>query len=120
MAVKMLSEDNNGLGRIMRRNNLVNILLRFHFLLLLTQSYKKQNVMQHKIVSIFIFTWLLSIISASAVTISVTDFNSAQCRGSAALYPSDISRVATPDTLVPVFINHVGRHGARFPHRPRG
>lgn len=30
-------------------------------------------------------------------------------------YPADINPAAYPDSLVPVFINHVGRHGARYP-----
>lgn len=36
-------------------------------------------------------------------------------RGSAVPYPAPGSIVATPDSLVPVMISHVGRHGARFP-----
>lgn len=76
--------------------------------------------MQRKILTIIIFGWLAALTAASAASIDITDFNAAQCRGSAALYPTAISRVATPDSLVPVFINHVGRHGARFPASPKG
>ena len=30
-------------------------------------------------------------------------------------YPAPASQAQYPDSLVPVFINHVGRHGARYP-----
>lgn len=45
-----------------------------------------------------------------------TDYTFAQCEGSLTPYPSEsINPAVYPDSLVPVFINHVGRHGARFP-----
>ena len=44
-----------------------------------------------------------------------TNYTAQQCEGSLMPYPDDISRVATPDSLEVVMINHVGRHGARYP-----
>lgn len=44
-----------------------------------------------------------------------TNYTFSQCEGSATPYPTDIESVAYPDSLTPVFINHVGRHGARYP-----
>lgn len=42
-------------------------------------------------------------------------FDYDQCQGSLMPYPSEIPSIAIPDSLVPVMINHVGRHGARYP-----
>ncbi len=45
-----------------------------------------------------------------------TDYTFAQCEGSLTPYPSErVNPAVYPDSLVPVFVNHVGRHGARFP-----
>lgn len=44
-----------------------------------------------------------------------TDYTMDQCEGSLTPYPTDIAPAEYPDSLVPVFINHVGRHGARYP-----
>lgn len=45
-----------------------------------------------------------------------TDYTFAQCEGSLMPYPSDnINPAVYPDSLEVVFINHVGRHGARYP-----
>lgn len=44
-----------------------------------------------------------------------TAYSMQQCEGSLTPYPSDIAPAEYPDSLVPVFINHVGRHGARYP-----
>ncbi len=43
-----------------------------------------------------------------------TDYSFSECEGTYMPYPS-VKPVACPDSLVPVMINHVGRHGARFP-----
>lgn len=45
-------------------------------------------------------------------------FNLDQCRGSRMPYPAPDSVVAVPDSLQPVMIYHVGRHGARFATSP--
>ncbi|MCH5222137.1 MAG: hypothetical protein J1F05_07450 [Muribaculaceae bacterium] len=44
-----------------------------------------------------------------------TKYDMRQCEGSLTPYPQIESSVSYPDTLVPVFINHVGRHGSRYP-----
>ncbi len=44
-----------------------------------------------------------------------TSFNSTQCEGSATPYPIPSEIIAYPDSLKPIMINHVSRHGARFP-----
>lgn len=56
----------------------------------------------------------ISIISRAADP-TATDYTMTQCEGSLTPYPSEINPAVYPDTLHPVFINHVGRHGARFP-----
>lgn len=48
-----------------------------------------------------------------------TSFTSSQCEGTHIPYPDDVQIVATPDSLTPVLINYVGRHGARFPSSPK-
>ena len=45
----------------------------------------------------------------------LTSYSASQCEGSLTPYPTDINPAVYPDSLTPVFINHVGRHGARYP-----
>lgn len=47
-----------------------------------------------------------------------TDFTVAQCEGSLTPYPEEVAPIVLPDSLKPVFVNHVGRHGARYPAGP--
>lgn len=54
-------------------------------------------------------------VSAMAADPTETDYTFAECQGSLMRYPEISSRVEYPDSLEPVLINHVGRHGARFP-----
>lgn len=44
-----------------------------------------------------------------------TNYTAEQCQGSLTPYPRQINPAAYPDTLVPVLVNHVGRHGSRYP-----
>lgn len=44
-----------------------------------------------------------------------TDYSFTQCEGSLTPYPAPTEQIEYPDSLTPVFINHVGRHGARYP-----
>ncbi len=46
---------------------------------------------------------------------AITDYDFNQCQGSLMPYPAPDSLVAYPDSLTPVMINHVGRHGSRYP-----
>ena len=52
---------------------------------------------------------------AFAVDPTATKYSFEDCQSSAIPYPSrTVKELAYPDSLTPVFINHVGRHGARF------
>lgn len=44
-----------------------------------------------------------------------TAYSMLDCEGSLRPYPADVRPAEYPDTLVPVMVNHVGRHGARYP-----
>lgn len=44
-----------------------------------------------------------------------TDYSFTQCEGSLTPYHAPTEQIEYPDSLTPVFINHVGRHGARYP-----
>ena len=54
-------------------------------------------------------------LAASAANPEVPRYTFAQCEGSLMPYPEPAHPIEYPDSLVPVFINHVGRHGARYP-----
>ncbi len=58
---------------------------------------------------------LLLAAAASAADTDNTLYSLEQCEGLLTPYPSSVSLIAHPDSLVPVFINHVGRHGSRYP-----
>lgn len=65
--------------------------------------------------------FLLVSISAVLPTVSAivpTDYPWIDCQGSARPYPVPAVPAEYPDSLTPVMINHVGRHGARFPATP--
>ncbi|MCC8117198.1 MAG: histidine phosphatase family protein [Bacteroidales bacterium] len=44
-----------------------------------------------------------------------TNYTFDQCQGSLMPYPAPSNIIAVPDSLTPLMINHVGRHGARYP-----
>lgn len=48
-----------------------------------------------------------------------TTYGIEECLGSAMPYPAPSEAAAYPDSLTPVFVNHVGRHGARFLSSPK-
>ena len=55
-------------------------------------------------------------VAAAGVNPMGTKYNMTECEGSLTPYPEIAPDAgAYPDSLVPVFINHVGRHGARYP-----
>lgn len=66
-----------------------------------------------------IATLLLSIFIARGADPTDTSYSFQQCEGSAIPYPVPAESVTLPDSLTAVFINHVGRHGARFPSSPK-
>lgn len=63
---------------------------------------------------------LLSIICFACVCLQAANphatlYSPTQCEGSLTPYPLNIQSVACPDSLVPKYISHVGRHGSRYP-----
>lgn len=50
-----------------------------------------------------------------AIDPTETNYNNDQCQGSLMPYPGAKQAYDYPDSLTPVFINHVNRHGSRFP-----
>lgn len=64
---------------------------------------------------IFSITLFIAIISAFAKDPTLTDYTFDDCRGSSKPYPIPIKMSEYPDSLHPVSLNHVGRHGSRFP-----
>lgn len=58
---------------------------------------------------------LSAMLPAYAADPTATRYDAMQCQGSLRPYPTDIPDVEYPDSLTPVFINHVGRHGSRYP-----
>lgn len=66
-----------------------------------------------------IATLVLSIFIARGADPTDTSYSFQQCEGSAMPYPVPTESVTLPDSLTAVFINHVGRHGARFPSSPK-
>jgi hypothetical protein len=57
----------------------------------------------------------MGIVSVGAANPMSTAFDARQCDGSLMPYPREVTKCEYPDSLVPVFINHVGRHGSRYP-----
>lgn len=53
-------------------------------------------------------------VTAMGADPTATEYSAVQCQGSALPYPAPASPRVIPDSLTPVFLNHVGRHGARF------
>lgn len=58
---------------------------------------------------------LVVAIALQAADPTATTYNNDECQGSLRPYPIPEQAYDYPDTLTPVFINHVGRHGSRFP-----
>lgn len=61
------------------------------------------------------FLILFGIAAAAGADPTATGYSFAKCAGSAMPYPVPTENLrAYPDSLTPVFINHIGRHGARY------
>ncbi|MDE6265819.1 MAG: hypothetical protein K2M07_00515 [Muribaculaceae bacterium] len=68
-------------------------------------------------------TRFLTILTLAFVSVSLmwgadptaTRYSDVQCEGSLTPYPIPETLIEYPDTLTPVYMNHVGRHGARYP-----
>ena len=67
--------------------------------------------------SVFIISFIQAIV-VMAVQPQVTNYSYDDCAGSAKPYATRFKRPAVPDSLKVVMINHVGRHGARYPSSP--
>lgn len=85
----------------------------------ISQSDAKGISMKHILLKLativgFISTVFMMGASAYAADPTVTKFNATQCQGSAMPYPTPTEKFVLPDSLTPVFINHVGRHGSRY------
>lgn len=83
-----------------------------------------------KSMSIRLLPLIICVVTAASLSIplssayaaqdpTATDFNYRQCEGSFMSYPAPAEITATPDSLRPVMVNHVGRHGARYYSSPR-
>ncbi len=57
----------------------------------------------------------LAVASGFGVDKGITHYSASDCQGSYLPYPAPENSVALPDSLTPVFISYIGRHGARFP-----
>ncbi len=67
----------------------------------------------HKV--IFILCTVAFGLAATAADPTATHYSYTECQGSAMPYPvPDQAPRAIPDSLTPVFVNHMSRHGARF------
>ena len=74
------------------------------------------NRMFMKILRNIFFAGFVAVgVSLPAAGPMTTGYTFAECEGSAMPYPYSGPPAEYPDSLEPVFINHVGRHGARFP-----
>lgn len=72
--------------------------------------------MRRILISLFAAAAGMSAVCAADPT--ATSYPVADCLGSAKPYPVPDRLLEHPDSLVPVFVNHVGRHGARFLSSP--
>ncbi len=68
----------------------------------------------HRILFLIITT-LVAVTTALATDPTATRYPAEDCQGSLKPYPIPSHAYDYPDSLTPVFINHVGRHGSRFP-----
>lgn len=57
----------------------------------------------------------LALVLLSAQLMVAYEPTADECRGSLSPYSSGHSIVAAPDTLRPIYLSHVGRHGSRYP-----
>lgn len=63
---------------------------------------------------IFINILLIAASALAGNNSGPTDYTFSECRGSANPYPAPKERMALPDSLTAIMINHLGRHGARY------
>ncbi len=58
---------------------------------------------------------LATVLGLRAADPMATDYSMQMCQGSLTPYPAEVNPAVFPDSLKPVYINHVGRHGSRYP-----
>lgn len=68
---------------------------------------------------IFLAVAMTSVLCSYAADPTATEYSWDECQGSSRPYPAPKEVVAHPDSLTPIMINHVGRHGARFAATPK-
>lgn len=67
-----------------------------------------------RIITLASLCWMaFSVVFAADPT--ATRYSAVECEGSLTPYPNPESEIEYPDSLTPVYMNHVGRHGARYP-----
>ena len=66
-------------------------------------------------ISLFV---IISTFSIKGADPTATNFTYEECQGSWRPYPIPETAIETPDSLTAIFINHVGRHGSRYPSSP--
>lgn len=67
-----------------------------------------------RIITLASLCWMaFSVVFAADPT--ATRYSAVECEGSLTPYPNPESGIEYPDSLTPVYMNHVGRHGARYP-----
>ncbi len=76
--------------------------------------YKTLIVMKYRLFLASVFSVFALCASWSANPMA-TNYTAIQCEGSLTPYPTNLEIIATPDSLTPVYVSHVGRHGARYP-----
>lgn len=57
---------------------------------------------------------LMALAWPAALSAQTTDYTFRECLGSSMPYPDVSVTPETPDSLTPIMINHVGRHGSRY------
>lgn len=50
-----------------------------------------------------------------AIVANATTYSAENCQGSLGPYPAKVALISHPDSLTPIFMNHLGRHGSRYP-----
>lgn len=71
--------------------------------------------MRRFLISILCQFSLLTVVAADP---TATNYPAADCQGSLKPYPVPEKSFVYPDSLTPVYISHVGRHGSRYPAGP--
>ncbi len=73
-------------------------------------------MLKYRLPHVFLFALAIFINVNAADAAGLYDWS--QCQGSARPYPVPETIAQYPDSLTPVMINHVGRHGARYASSP--